>query len=115
MDGFDLKFTHRGSWKAERHKGGKFLDIVPVTWTKGLRFKEKLLEVWYQDPTEMETRRTSREPFAVAMAEAKDFSKFPHEFLRFTGVFEVIPTGHILDKNSIETSMIRRISAKESV
>jgi hypothetical protein len=32
VDGFDLKYTSRTSWKAERRERGTLIDIVPVTW-----------------------------------------------------------------------------------
>jgi len=64
VDGFDLKFTSRRSWKAERREHGRLVDVVPVTWTKGRRVdaetKELFQEVWYQDPRKLAARAASR-------------------------------------------------------
>jgi hypothetical protein len=115
VDGFDLKFTSRTSWKAERRCRGKLVDIVPVTWTKGRRqdpdTKNVYQEVWFQDHNEMDERNNSREPFPVAVAIAKDYSKFPHAFDQFRAIFEVVSTGNILSEKSIETKVLRRLKA----
>ena len=100
VDGFDLTFTSRRSWKAERRQRGKVIDIVPVTWTKG-RWQDPVTkdvyqEVWFQDRNEMLERNGSSEPFVVAVGVAKDYSKMPHEFEEFRAVFEVVPTGVVL-------------------
>lgn len=45
VDGFELKYAHRGSWFVERRYKGSVLDLIPVAWTrdkvskKPLRFK----------------------------------------------------------------------------
>ena len=115
VDGFDLTFTSRTSWKAERRLGGKIIDIVPVTWTKGRRqdpsTKEVFQEVWYQNHHEMISQKGSHDPFVVAVARAKDYTKFPHEFAEFVAMFEVIATGVVLSDKSIETKVIRRLRA----
>jgi hypothetical protein len=66
-------------------------------------------EVWYQDHNEMMERNASREPFVVALALAKDYSKLPHQFDHFNAVFEVVPTGVVLSNKSIETKVLRRL------
>ncbi len=115
VDGFDLKFTSRTSWKAERRLRGEPIDIVPVTWTKGRRqgadSKEIFQEVWYQDPAEMGTRAADTSPFVIALAVAKDYAIFPHAFKEFVGVFEVVATGKTLSDKSIETKVLKRVRA----
>ena len=115
IGGFDLNFTSRTSWKAERRFRGLVLDVIPVTWTKGRRqdgdTKEVFQQVWFQDQEEMESAAASREPFIVAVARAKDYSKLPHAFDEFVAIFEVVATGVTLDEKSIETRVIRRIQA----
>lgn len=45
VDGFDLKYPHRGSWFVQRALNGKMIDLIPVAWTRDqvsaqpLRFK----------------------------------------------------------------------------
>ncbi len=115
VDGFELTFTSRTSWKAERRDKGLVVDVVPVTWTKGWRSDPetggKFLEVWFQDPVELQERNDDREPFVVALAIARDYLRHPHEFSEFRGIFRVIPTGIILSHNSIECRVIERVRA----
>jgi len=116
VDGFELKFTGRSSWKAEWRSRGRTLDVVPVTWTRGIRHdtlcKEMFLEVWYRNLEELENRIASPDAFVVALAEAKDYGTFPHAFRQFVAVFRVIPTGIVLTQNSIETKRLDRMTAK---
>lgn len=112
VDGFNLKFTSRTSWKAERRQGSLLIDIIPVTWTKGRHqdpeTQKVFQEVWYQNNEEMMQQSISREPFVVAVAIAKDYSRLPHEFDEFRALFEVVATGRVLSDESIETEVIRR-------
>jgi hypothetical protein len=116
VDGFDLKFTGRTSWKAKRSQSGVNIDIIPVTWTKGWRkdpkSEEIYQEVWFQNSGEMNERNSSNDPFIVAVAIAKDYSIFPHAFKQFQAIFEVVPTGVILSPQSIETRVLRRVKAE---
>ena len=114
VDGFDLKFTSRRSWKARRREHGRLIDTVPVAWTKGRRVlatKEIFQEVWYQDTVEVTERADNPAPFAIALAVAHDYNKLPHDCKEFVGVFEVVPTGKILSEKSIETRVLRRLRA----
>ena len=103
VDGFELKFTCRTSWKAERRFLAQKIDIVPVTWTKGRRqdgsTKEVFLEVWYRNVDELNLRAADPNAFVVALAVAKDYRKFPHAFDQFVGLFRVAPTGIFLSNN----------------
>jgi hypothetical protein len=110
VDGYDLTFTSRTSWKAERRRGGKLIDVVPVTWTKGIRGNGKIefLEVWLRSK-ELKEYNSRTEPFVVALAIAKDYNQTPHSFQEFRGLFEVQATGTLLSDRSIETRVLRRI------
>jgi hypothetical protein len=116
VDGFDLTFTARTSWKAKRKARGRVVDIIPVTWTKGRcqEGSEVYQEVWYQDPNEMATRMADPTPFTIALAVAKDYAKHPHDFREFVGVFEVTATGKKLSGNSIQTRVFRRAQSPKS-
>ena len=114
IDGFNLKFTSKRCWKAERRQYGRLLDVIPVTWTKGRRTdgQERVLqEVWYSDRAELERRAADPRPFIVALAKADDTSVLPHESREFVGLFEVVPTGNILSGLSLETEVRRRVRA----
>lgn len=112
VDGFELAFTGRKTWKAYRYEFGTQLDIVPVTWTKGLQVRERIPEVWFSNPVELEAQMMSRIPFVVALAIAKDYMVHPHTFDEFRGIFEVLATGDrgaSEDGMSIETKVLRRL------
>jgi hypothetical protein len=116
VDGFDLKFTTRRSWKAQRCQNGRLIDVVPDTWTKGRRVdeptKQIFQEVWYQDEAEMARRAANPSPFVVALAVAHDYTVLPHAFKEFVGIFEVTATGKVLGDKSIETKVLRRVRAQ---
>ena len=115
VDGFDLKYVSRTSWKAERRDRGKLVDIVPVTWTDAQHRKgsEIIQVVYYQKPDELELARLNPEPFIIALAAPKHPTARPRQFDEFRGVFEVVATGRALDEESIETKVIRRVKAGE--
>jgi hypothetical protein len=117
VSGFELKFTSRRSWKAELRRYGRQIGVVPVTWTKGRSTSggEVFQQVWFQNLTEMEKHRASKKPFVVAVAIVKDYSQHPHAVQSFQAVFEVIATGAALSENSIETKVLRRLTADKDV
>lgn len=117
VDGFELEFTSRTSWKANRYVNRTLIDTVPVAWTKGFRHdkasKTTLAEVWYQNPADLQSMLARSEPFVIALAAAKDYEPTTIEFKEFRGVFEVQATGRSLSPISIETIVLRRLKAKD--
>jgi hypothetical protein len=113
VDGFQLRFTGRRSWKARWLLHNRTLDIVPVTWTRGWNAQGIFLEVWYRSAEELKQRAADQNAFVVALARAKNYREFPHAFEQFVGLFRVIPTGIVLSENSIETKVLERVRAKE--
>jgi hypothetical protein len=117
VDGFEVTFTARRSWKASLRLHGRLIDTVPVTWTKG-RWQagtDVFQEVWFPNAEERETYRTSTRPFKVALAIAKNYTQHPHQFQEFTGIFEVQATGEQLSEHSIQTRVLRRFTAREAL
>ena len=57
-DGFELKFTHRGSWMVERSADGRPIDVIPVAWARDFRTDthsgRKFQKVNYQRSDELE-------------------------------------------------------------
>jgi hypothetical protein len=111
VDGFELKYTSRRSWKAERSERGKAIDVIPVTWADAWNAADGLLEVYFQDPNEMEVALQNREPFIVALAAAKHPTARPREFLEFRGIYEVVATGESNGEDGIHTTVRRRVVA----
>jgi hypothetical protein len=117
VDGFELKFTSRTSWKAELRLLNKKFDVVPVTLTKGRRQgaspKEVFLEVWYRNAEELRLCAAQQNSFVLALARAKNDHEVPPVFDTFVGIFRVIPTGATLNENSIETKVLERLRASD--
>jgi len=117
VDGFELTFTSRTGWKAERRLRNQKLDVVPVTLTKGRRqvasSKEVFLEIWYRNTEEMRYRAADLNPFIVALAKAKNDLESPPIFDEFVGIFRVVPTGAFLSENSIEAKILERVKGRE--
>ena len=117
VDGFQLKFTSRTSWKAELRLLNQRIDLVPVTLTKGRRQgaspQDVFLEVWYRNAEELRRRAADPNAFVLALAKAKDDHEVPSVFDSFVGIFRVIPTGTPLSENSIETKVLERVRARD--
>ena len=113
-DGFGLKFTSRRSWEAARSYRGKVIDIETITWKRdyGTRNGKFCQTVYFQDLYELEMMIFGKEPFVIALADAKDYSVSPLSFGKFIGVFEVRSTGKTLGPHSIETEIIKRVRAE---
>src|SRR4051812_8179776 len=113
-DGFEMKFTHRSSWKGNIYRLGRLIEVVPVTWTKGWTKKADgtvHLEVWFRDKIELQARALDPSPFHVALAVAKDYGVLPHSFRSYQGLFEVRATGQLLSDLSLETCVLTRVIA----
>jgi hypothetical protein len=115
IDGFDLKFTNRNSWKAYRNSiDGKLIDTIPVTWRRDYERKANgnFLTVWFRDAADRRTYRTRQEPFVVALAQEKDKTAEPLEFKHFAALFLVRATGKLRGrKHGIEVRVLKRVRA----
>lgn len=111
LDGFEVSYTSRTSWKAYISDDGKVLATAPVTWTKGTRRQgqEWFQRVWFQKNDEAEKHDASKEPFIVLVAQAHDYEVHPHAFKHFNCIYEVVALGQGVKEQSIECKVIRRI------
>jgi hypothetical protein len=114
VDGFQLRFTGRNTWRAEcRSKDGQH-SVVPVAWEHNLRMsgEEDLLEFRYRKKYrgEMDAHLADGKPFVVAIAKAKDPKATPKDFKEFKCLFEVVATGRRLSDRTIEARVLRRIT-----
>jgi hypothetical protein len=114
-DGYELKFTHRGSWMVERIEAGRTIDVIPVAWARDFRIdpasRRKFQKVNYQDVGDMKTRLNDRSPLVFALAEAKDYGVVPHSVKTFQGVYEGSVTGRTFSDRSLEVEVLRRLKA----
>lgn len=116
LDGFELGFTNRRSWKAERRQNGQLIDIVPVTWSRDLYRDgdQQFLRVHFSNVDDAEKYRTQQKPYVVAVAEAKDYGDERLSFSKFVALYEVVSTGKRLNDHSIETKIIERLGAEKN-
>jgi hypothetical protein len=88
--GYDVAFTHRGSWRAYRRLRGAIVDEVPVAWNTGWKSsKPPTLTFWTKDPLEARALVESGRPFVVAVAQKKGPSVRSDDI---SGLFDVIAT-----------------------
>ncbi len=88
--GYDVAFTHRGSWRAYRRLRGVIVDEVPVAWsTDWVPAKPPKLTVWTKDPLEARALVDSGRPFVVAVAQKKGNNVRSDDI---SGLFDVIAT-----------------------
>ncbi|MBM3533884.1 MAG: hypothetical protein FJX60_12710 [Alphaproteobacteria bacterium] len=140
VDGFELRFLSQ-SQSAERKLNGRLLDVIPVAWVASWRNgpppdmrapspdastaaprpkasrrpppREAFVEIRFDDAAEMAAQKTAA-PFVVALALARPAGeKARRGVAEFRGVFEVQATGVELSPNSLETKVIRRVTAGE--
>ena len=115
------------------------IDVIPVAWVASWRNgppadiapapgastaapkskasrrpppRDAFVEVHFGDETAMETQKNAP-PFIVALAQARPPSEKAKRggVAEFRGVFEVQPTGVELSSSSLETKVIRRVTA----
>jgi hypothetical protein len=114
-DGFELKFTHRGSWMVQRIAAGRTIDMIPVAWARDFRpdpgTGRKYQKVNYQDAGDMEARLADPSPMVFALADAKDYGVMPHSVKAFQGVYEGVVTGRTFSDRSLEVEVLRRLKA----
>jgi hypothetical protein len=91
-DGFELKFTHRGSWTVERIAAGRVIDVVPVAWSKDFRTDEdtgrKYQKVNYHDASDVEARLWDLTRSPSRWPRRGDFAIHPHSVKTFQGLYE---------------------------
>lgn len=130
VDGFDLKYLSR-TQSAERRLHGQLIDTIPVAWVASWRSapvpddamaagkaarktaREVFIEISFPDAAAMAAQKAKPAPFVVALAEARSEGK-RGSLADFRGVFEVSPTGVDPSPTTLETRVLRRVTASEA-
>lgn len=69
ISGYDVAYSHRGSWKATRNYKGSKIDEIPVAWDEDwMKGKPPTLKVWFKDFTEATSLFNAGNTFPVAIA-----------------------------------------------
>jgi hypothetical protein len=87
---------------------------TPKASSKGSRKvqpRDAFVEIRYLDAEAMAAHKAGTTPFVVALALARPTDEKRGGVADFRGVFEVAPTGVELSPTSIETKVIRRVTA----
>jgi hypothetical protein len=89
VNGFDVAYTHRGSWKAHRRLKGTIVDEIPVAWDRDWKAGQPpSLIVWFEDPEEAAGRLAAGAEFTVAVAKKTGLSA---SSANINGLFKVLP------------------------
>ncbi len=90
IDGFDIAYTHRGSWKANRIFRGKTVDEIPVAWKEDYRTGAPgpSLTIWFKDENEAGERLAAGIKFVAALSQKKSGGASAADILR---LYEVEP------------------------
>jgi hypothetical protein len=99
INGYELAYLHRGSWKARRSVRGIVLDEIPVAWDKDwTQGKPPVLKVWFKDFGEALSLINSNQPFTVAVAKRKPGGASSEDINR---LFEVKPVQALPDQDGL--------------
>lgn len=111
VDGLQLTYLGRRSWKAVVTANGRKVCIAPVAWSARGSARTQRVAFAKKSFVEMQQYMHSREPFIIALAEPLDRREVPPRFWRFVAVLKVRATGRQLSVNTIETELVQRMSA----
>lgn len=91
VDGFEVAFTHRGSWKAALSAPSMLPDTIPVAWKSDyLRTDGQWqLFIWFKDPEEVNSLMSAGGSFRVALATKNEDGSTASK--NIIGVFWVTP------------------------
>ena len=107
VDGFNIAFTHRGSWKADLLAPGKEVEIVPVTWTKDWDRQKGTVFVWLKKPEDVDHYMGLSKGFRIAIA-IRDASRSASSN-DIIGIFAVEPLTRSDDPRGITCKLIKRL------
>jgi len=67
VDGFNIQFTHRGSWTADILAPGKALETIPVCWRDDYDYKSATIFVWLKKQEEVAHFMAQTDGFRIAI------------------------------------------------
>jgi hypothetical protein len=108
IDGYEVAYTHRGSWKASRTLNGVHLDDVPVAWSSD--WVPPSLTVLFKTPEEAELILSLGKPFVVAVATKKDDGSSSSS--NINGLFRVQPLSAV-GEAGVKCEVLLRVKASE--
>jgi hypothetical protein len=91
--GFDVVYTHRGSWTAHVRKRGRILAEVPIAWASDYVAKtdhgKPELGVWFKAASEAGERLRAGAAFAVALTRPTPDGAGSSD--NISNLFEIVP------------------------
>lgn len=114
VDGYEVAYTHRGSWKASMHLHGHHIADIPIAWDRdlsGRKAGEQTLLVWFEKPTEAAAILQAKDRFVAALSKWAD-GKGRTENIK--GLFLVTPVSATDDPTCILCNVLERVRAASS-
>ena len=101
VDGYDIAYSRRGSWKADRSFRGEVLDQVPVAWDRDYQpGKPPFLTIWFQGLNEAADRLAAGIPFIAALATKKPDGAAARDINRLLKVSPIKIAAEFYEKRS---------------
>lgn len=113
IDGYEVAYTHRGSWKASMHLDGHHLADIPIAWDRDLSGREagkQTLLVWFERPVEAARILETKEQFVAALSKWAD-GKGRTENIK--GLFLVVPSSATDDPTCLLCNVLGRVRASD--
>lgn len=110
VDGFEVSFTHRGSWRANLLALGKDAEVIPVAWRTDMVGKTIL--VWFKTEKEADQKLAAGSRFRIAVAYKNSNGSASSN--NITGIFWVTPVEKQLDDHHPKLACIVEARAKAS-
>jgi hypothetical protein len=89
VDGFNIQFSHRGSWTADILAPGKPMETIPVCWRDDYDFNNRTIFVWLKKQEEVDRYMAQTNGFRIAIgSKNKDGSTSADNI---GGIFHVKP------------------------
>lgn len=108
INGYDVTYTHRASWKANRSYKGNVIDKVPVAWDRDwikLPGKPPSLVVWFENPKEASERLSAGIQFVVAVAKKVETGS---SSANIHGLFDVAPVELTADPKAVRCTVLAK-------
>jgi hypothetical protein len=111
VDGYNLEFTSRKSWRARLYVKSKCIDEIAVGWARNMFPVDgvKMLSLHLKSSEECQLRMKSAAPFKVAIALQRNPEV--NKVIAISGVFEVLPISMNTAEHRLENRVLRRLHA----
>jgi len=107
VDGFEVRFAHRGAWKADLLPPGKESRVIPVTWKEDWDPKTGTVVVWFKTPQEINDYMAQEDGFSIAIAVKDPSGQASSD--NIIGIFSVKPIRRSDDPQGVLCKIGKRL------